>query len=129
MNEQVSDLTPPTHKKNGKASAKPAKEPKAAKPEATPKDPNAPKKARAPRTDYGFAPTSVINLVEGADVAKYRGARLDWYNRLKAAAGQTVQQFLDANQGVVNGKGQSEPPRGWLRFFVQDGAASLSKPS
>jgi len=119
METETMDLTPPT-KKAAKAEKepKPAKEKKvkAEKPEA---DPNAPKKERAPRTDYGFAPSAIIQIVKDKDNA-YRGKRKEWFDKLVAAEGKTAAEFLEANKGV-------DAPRGWLRFFVQDGTVALVK--
>ena len=78
------------------------------------------KKPRAPRQNYGFAPGAKI--VVSQEEKKYRGQRLEWYEALKAANGKTVEQFFEAT------KGRKDPARGWLRFFVQDGACSLSAP-
>lgn len=126
MNAAVPDLTPPG--KPGKAPKtmaefkgedKPKKE-KAPKVEKTPADPNAPKKERAPRTDYGFRPDAVIGLVEGKG-DKYRGHRKDWFETVKAHVGKTVTEWVAATK-----KEGGDPPRGWLRFFVQDGAVTLT---
>jgi hypothetical protein len=106
-------VVPPTEKK--------AAAPKVAK---APADPNAPKKERAPRQDYGFAKDAVITIKEGEH--KFRGQRGEWFARLQASNGKTVQHFLDGNQGVKNNKGNPEPPRGWLRSFVADGVCTLS---
>lgn len=117
MTDAAMDLTPPT-KKNGKA--KEVKEPKApkAKKEAVEKDPNAPKKPRGPRQNYGYHPDAVIT-VQAPETA-YRGARLDWYNFIGQFNGLTVKAFEEA------AKDRKDPPRGWLRFFVQDGSVTLS---
>lgn len=76
------------------------------------------KKPRAPRKDYGFAPTSTIKLTDGEK--SYRGQRLEWYEVLKAHEGKTVADFLEAS------KDRKDPGRGWLRFFVQDEACTLT---
>jgi hypothetical protein len=121
MNEIVhTDLTPPTKQKAVKE-PKPKKEKaeKVATPvEAIGGEP-APKKERAPRTDYGYAPNAVIEIVKDKDNA-YRGKRKEWFDKVQAAQGQTAAQFLDANKG-------DDAPRGWLRFFVQDGTVALVK--
>ena len=114
MNDSL-DLTPPSKEKAAKA-PKVAKEPKAAK---APVDPNAPKKERAPRTNYGYAETSLITLTGKEN--KYRGARKAWYDSLVAANGKSVKEWGDAQKAA----GQKDPPRGWLRFFVQDGTVAL----
>lgn len=125
MNSAVPDLTPP---------GKPAKPPKSQaefkgedkkaekkeKVAKTPADPNAPKKERAPRSDYGYRPDAVIGLLtEKGD--KYRGQRKDWYDQVRPFAGKTVAEFVAAAQ-----KEGGESARGWLRFFVQDGSATLT---
>jgi len=112
------NLVPPAVKtKNdaGKA-AKPAKAPKVV-------DPNAPKKERAPRQEYGFAKDAIIRV--DTKERKLRGQRGEWFARLQKSDGKTVQHFLDNNQGITNNKGNPEPPRGWLRSFVQDGVCKL----
>src|SRR5690606_33746352 len=101
--------TPPTKTKSKSEvkredSQKAAKEPKEKKES----------KPRGPRKDYGFSAGSTITVLP--EDKTYRGQRLEWYNHLKAANGKTVQDFLDAT------KDMKDPGRGWLRFFVQDGA-------
>lgn len=123
MNAEALDLTPPTKQKAHKVekepnAEKPAKE-KKVKAEKVEVDPNAPKKERAPRTDYGFAPSAIIQIVKDKDNS-YRGKRKEWFDKLVAAEGQTAAEFLEANKGV-------DAPRGWLRFFVQDGTVALVK--
>jgi hypothetical protein len=76
------------------------------------------KKPRAPRQDYGFAKDAKIALTDGEK--SYRGKRLEMYEALKKSNGKTVQHFLD------NNKNEKDPPRGWLRFFVQNEACTLS---
>ena len=119
------DLTPP-NKKNpnpaatavvGKNGAE--KPPKAVK---APKDPNAPSKARTPRVDYGFSPDSVIRVAKEKE-AKYRGHRKEWFDTLVKFDGQKVSAWFESC------KERKDPPRGWLRFFVQDGSVSLEKPA
>lgn len=89
-------------------------------------EPGEPKKPRAPRADYGYAANAVIR-VQATD-KNYRGHTLEWYNRLKAADGKTAEEFLKANEGVTTPKGADDPPRGWLRHFVQSGVVKLEKP-
>lgn len=108
------DLTPPS--KNPPKAAKAPKEPKAAK---APVDPNAPKKERAPRADYGYAETSLLTLTGKEN--KYRGARKAWFDTIVASAGKSVKEWGDDQKAA----GQKDPPRGWLRFFIQDGTVSL----
>ena len=75
------------------------------------------KKARAPRQDYGFAKDAKIKLTDGEKT--YRGKRGEMYEALKKSNGKTVQHYLD------NNKDEKDPPRGWLRFFVQNEACTL----
>lgn len=76
------------------------------------------KKPRAPRQDYGFAKDAKIHLTDGEKT--YRGKRKEMYDALKKSNGKTVAHFLD------NNKNEKDPPRGWLRFFVQNEACTLS---
>jgi hypothetical protein len=122
MNEAVPNLTPPG-KGNGKPATKAEKPPKEAKPQKEPKppkDPNAPKVPRAPRTDYGYHPAATINIVAEKE-AKFRGARLTWFNTLKEYNGKKVAEWVKSQT-----KEGGDPPRGWLRFFVQEGAVILT---
>jgi hypothetical protein len=122
----TADLTPPGKKQPPKAAANgPAP---AAKKEAAPKDPNAPKKPRAPRTDYGFSPEATIGLNK-EKAAKYRGQRLEWFNRISAFEGKKVAEFMTKYEKAQTPKGSQDPPRGWVRFFVQDGTVTLTKPA
>ncbi len=79
--------------------------------------PTGDKKPRAPRQDYGFRKDATIRLTDGEKT--YRGKRLEMYNLLKKSNGKTVAHFLD------NNKNEKDPPRGWLRFFVQNEAVTL----
>lgn len=74
---------------------------------------------RGPRVDYGYDPKA--NITISGDAA-YKGKRGDIYNVLKKNDGKTVEKFFVA-AGKVLGE---ESPRGWLRFFVTDGACELS---
>ncbi len=78
------------------------------------------KKPRAPRKDYGFAKGATIHLTEGEK--SYRGNRLRWYEYLKAANGKPVEAFTEL------AKAEKEGARGWLRFFVENEACTLSAP-
>lgn len=102
----------------------PATPTKAAKPKAAPKTPKAEgeKKPRAPRQDYGYHKDATIRVTkfEEGKGKNYRGQRLEWYEKLQKADGKTAGQFEEANKG-------KDSPRGWLRFFVQDGAATLDQ--
>lgn len=73
------------------------------------------KKPRAPRKDYGYAKDAVIRLTDKSP--SYRGNRKSWYATLVEANGKTVAEW-EAGQ---------ENARGWLRFFVADGAVELTK--
>lgn len=76
-----------------------------------------PKVKRAPRQDYGFKPNAIITLT--GKETKYRGARKEWFDTVVKYQGQTVKAWDESH---LNPK---DSPRGWLRFFVQDGAVSL----
>jgi hypothetical protein len=93
------DLTPPT--KGKKVAA----------------DPSAPKKPRAPRVNYGYAENAIITLT-GKD-AKYRGNRKEWFDSIAGYVGQSVKAWEASKNDA------KDTPRGWLRFFVQDGTVSL----
>lgn len=122
---KIPDLTPPTKAAKAPKAEKIEKAPKAEK---APADPNAPKKERAARQDYGFAKDAVIK-VDHATEAKYRGQRKEWFDILVANDGKTVEAFMTAAADRKTKSGKADPPRGWLRFFVTDGAATLSAPS
>jgi hypothetical protein len=112
----MSDMTPPTKKAATKKTA--------AKKTTKAKD-TGEKKARAPRKDYGFKPGAKIS-VDTKKEHKFRGQTLSWFERLTASNGKTVEHFIDNNKGVTNNNGKTEPPRGWLRHFVNAGYATLS---
>lgn len=79
------------------------------------------KKTRAPRKNYGYAKDAVITLVPEVS-HNYRGKRKAWYESVSAYAGKTVEEF-------TKNVGGDEKPRGWLRFFCEDGTVSLYKAS
>lgn len=81
------------------------------------------KKPRAARQDYGYNKDATIRVAAQTEDSKsknYRGQRLDWYEKLKKSDGKPVSHFEESNKG-------KDSPRGWLRFFVQDGAAALDQ--
>jgi hypothetical protein len=92
--------------------------PKKDKPAKAAKAEGGEKKPRAPRQDYGFAKDAKIALTDGEKT--YRGKRAEMYEALKKSNGKTVEHFLE------NNKNEKDPPRGWLRFFVQNEACTLS---
>jgi hypothetical protein len=118
MTDAAMDLTPPTKKNGG---AKPPKEAKPAK-EAKAEKPAKEKKPRGPRTDYGYSTESTIHIVKEKE-NKYRGQRKAWFDSVVAFDGQTVKAWEESR------KAEKDPPRGWLRFFVQDGTVTLSRPA
>lgn len=129
MNTPVPDLTPPgknTSKPkdvvakapNGTSAPKADAKPKKEKP---PVDPNAPKKERAARTDYGYRPDAVIGLATEKDVTKLRGQRKSWHDKIVSFNGKKVSEFLEANK-----QNEKDPPRGWVRFFAQEGFITLT---
>jgi hypothetical protein len=124
---QSANLTPPTKTKAAPPAA--AKTGNAApKAEKAPADPNAPKKPRAARQDYGFSPDATIVLV-AEKASKYRGQRADWYKRISEFSGKKVSEFMTKYEDAKTPKGSDDPPRGWVRFFVQDGSITLNKPA
>ena len=96
-----------------------ADKPKATKPKTEKAEKPKSDKPRAPRKDYGFLPGAVITITEQMDTKTYRGKRKEYADRLAACNGKTVETFF----GVCP---EGDPPRGWLRFFVSDGVATLS---
>lgn len=89
------------------------------KPVKTPPEKGKEKKARAPRKEYGFDPEATITLPK--EKKAYRGKRQEWYEKLAKYENKKVSQFLESNQG-------KDSPRGWLRFFAQDGSVNLVAP-
>jgi hypothetical protein len=102
----------------------PGKAPKAprAKKEKVAKDPNAPVKPRAPRTNYGYHELATISILTTEKAGKLRGHRLAWYQSIQPFAGKTVKDWEEDR------KGEKDPPRGWLRFMVQEGLVGLESP-
>lgn len=123
---QSANLTPPT-KTKAAPPANGAKKEAAPKAEKAPADPNAPKKPRAARQDYGFSPDATIGL-NAEKAAKYRGQRADWFKRISEFDGKKVSEFMTKYEKAQTPKGSDDPPRGWVRFFVQDGSVTLTKP-
>lgn len=110
-------VTPP-----GVKAPKAEKTPKVAK---EPADPNAPKKERAPKADYGYAKNSIIRLTDKEP--KFKGQRLEWYDRVKPFNGKTCDEFNKAHGDVPNGKGVFYAPSGWLRFYAREGYLTLER--
>jgi hypothetical protein len=77
------------------------------------------KKERKPRRQYGYAATSVIKLVPEKEHS-YRGHRKAWYERVAAFEGRTVAELEAECPADPKNK-----PRGWLRFFTEDGTVVL----
>lgn len=129
MNQHAkSDLTPPTKAKPTPAAKAAAATTNGAPTAAEAGTPAKEKKPRAPRTDYGFSPEATIGINK-EKAAKYRGQRLEWFNRISAFDGQKVAGFLTKYENAKTAKGSDDPPRGWVRFFVQDGTVVLTKPA
>jgi len=80
------------------------------------------KKPRAPRKDYGFAKGATINLTDGEKA--YKGNRLRWYAYLQKSDGKTVEHFA----GLAKKAEEKEGARGWIRFFVDNEACTLTAP-
>lgn len=72
------------------------------------------------------AVTKTIAVAKKAE--KFGGARAAWYAVLLAHDGQTNAAFIEACSKTppVAKSGKPDDPRGWLRFFVRTGVASLS---
>ncbi len=115
---QAAPAVPPSVKTKG-----PAKAAKAA-------DPNAPKKERKPRKDYGYSKESKIEVLTRAEDAKpYHGQRVDWYEAVQKFNGKTCNDFVEARKGIKSAKGTVQNAASWLRFFVEDGAIKLHRPA
>ncbi len=78
------------------------------------------KKERKPRRQYGYAPTARIKLVPEKE-HNYRGKRKAWYATVAAFEGKTVAEW-EASELPQEPKGK---PRGYLRFFTEDGTVVL----
>jgi hypothetical protein len=68
-------------------------------------------------------------ITVGKTAQKFTGARAQWYAALLAHDGQTDDAFIVACTKQPPAKlktGKAEDPRGWLRFFVRTGVASLT---
>ncbi len=73
------------------------------------------------------APAAVIKVVKAEE--KYTGARAAWYAALQAHNGKDADAFVadcTKTPPTTPKSGKAEDPRGWLRFFVREGVASLS---
>jgi hypothetical protein len=80
------------------------------------------KKPRAPRKDYGFAKGATIALTDGEKT--YKGNRLRWYSYLTKSDGKPVEHFAKLAEKAE----EKEGARGWLRFFVENEACTLTAP-
>lgn len=80
------------------------------------------KKVRKPRTDYGYRLGNTIRIVRDADNA-YRGHRKEWFESLVAFNGKTVAEWVEARKTP-----DGETPRGYARFFAQDGTVAFDAP-
>lgn len=104
--------------------SKTTKEPKAKK---EPK-PKKEKVAREPGTPKNMMNRNAIIRVDATKEVKYRGQRLEWFDRVKQFEGKTVADFSAANKGIANGKGTVQAPGGWLSFYVRDKSVILENP-
>lgn len=89
----------------------------------------APKGASASKVATESTPQARPNKIRllKKDVV-YRGARHDWYERLKAHDGKTEGEFIAStmeNPPAKTKNGTVENPKGWVRFFVRQGVMSL----
>lgn len=82
------------------------------------------------QTDKGETPPpKPAALLTVKDETKFRGARQAWYTRLQEFNGKPVDDFLASCKEScpqLTKAGTAEDPRGWLRFFVRQGVATLS---
>lgn len=103
------------------STAKP--ETKIADPKAKTDKPAGDAKPRKPRVDYGYAPSSIIHIVQAkeGEEPKFHGKRKEYYDLLCKHDGKTVNDF----EGAWPDK--NDPPRGWVRFFVQNGNVTLER--
>lgn len=81
------------------------------------------KKPRAARKNYGYSKGATIALTDGEQ--KFRGARARWYEYLKKSNGKTVEHF----DGLAKKAEEKEASRGWIRFFVEVEACTLTAPA
>lgn len=73
------------------------------------------------------AVSKTITVAKKAE--KYDGARAKWYAALLAHDGHTNDAFVESctkSPPAMPKSGKAEDPRGWLRYFVREGVASLS---
>lgn len=113
-------LTPPTV---GEKAEKPVKAPKV-KVEA---DPNAPKKERSPRKDYGYSKESIIKVLKPE--ASFRGQRGEWFDRIKQYDGKTCGEFCAAFDKIPNKQGKLYAPSGNLRGAARRGVIEMVRPA
>lgn len=125
-------LVPPAVKTKSDATAAPKavvppteKAPKV-KAEKAPADPNAPKKERTPKKDYGYSKLSTIKRTEKE--SKMRGARGEWLANITKFDGKTVAECLKAYEGALNGKGKPHSISGWMNLFAKEGYITLTRP-
>jgi hypothetical protein len=127
------NLNPPATKTKNDAAAvtppgaaKAPKEPKVAK---APKvvDPNAPKKERSAKKDYGYSKASIIKVLKSE--ASFRGQRGEWFARIKEFDGKTCGEFCAAYDKIPNGKGKFYAPSGNLRGAARRGTIEMIRPA
>ncbi len=113
-------INPKKENKMGKSNVTP---PTKSTPTAKSESADGEKKPRAARKDYGYAKGATIALTDGEKT--FKGARARWYtDYLRKCNGKTVEHFATlAEKG-----GEKEQPRGWLRFFVEAEACTLTPP-
>jgi len=112
-------LTPPA------VGEKPVKAPKV-KAEKAPDDPNAPKKERAARKDYGYSKDSIIRVLKSE--AAFRGQRGEWFDRMKQFDGKTCGEFCAAFDKIPNKQGKFYAPSGNLRGAARRGVIEMVRP-
>jgi hypothetical protein len=123
------NLNPPAVKTKNDSAVKAPKEEKVKAPKVAkePADPNAPKKERAAKKDYGYSKDSIIHVLKPE--ASFRGQRGEWFERIKAFDGKTCGEFCAANDKVPNGKGKFYAPSGNLRGAARRGVIEMVRPS
>ena len=85
------------------------------------------KKARKPRTDWGYGKLSTIEVLPTEK--KYNGLRSEVYGLVVKANGWTVEKFAAKHGELVSAKGTKQSVASWLHFFHNEGVLKLNKPA
>lgn len=128
------NLTPPATKTKSdttvappKAVVPPGEKTVKVKAEKAPADPNAPKKERAAKRDYGYSKDSIIKVLKSE--ASFRGQRGEWFARIKEFDGKTCGEFCAKYDKIPNGKGKFYAPSGNLRGAARRGVIEMIRPA